>query len=44
MATLADPRGDEAFMLTKAKFAKDENALTAVNVYETQFKQAIKKP
>lgn len=42
--TLADPRGQEAFELLKAKFKDDANAMKAVNQWETQFKDAIKKP
>ena len=41
---LADPRGQEAFDLLKAKFKDDANAMIAVNQYETQFKEVIKKP
>ncbi len=41
IATLADPRGQEAFDLLKMKF-KDENAMNAIVQYETQFKNAIK--
>ena len=42
--SLADPRGQEAFDLLKAKFKDDANAMTAVNQYETQFKEATKQP
>lgn len=42
--SLADPRGQEAFDLLKAKFKDDANAMTAVNQYETQFKEATKRP
>jgi aminopeptidase N len=41
---LADPRGQEAFELLKAKFKDDANAMTAVNMYEAQFNEALKKP
>lgn len=41
---LADPRGQEAFELLKAKFKDDANTMTAVNAYETQFNEALKKP
>ncbi|HRH42260.1 MAG TPA: M1 family aminopeptidase [Pyrinomonadaceae bacterium] len=41
--TLADSRGQEAFDLLKQKFKDDGNAMNAVNQYETQFKDAIKK-
>ena len=44
ITTLADPRGQEAFDLLKAKFKDDANAIIAVNQYETQFKEVIKKP
>jgi aminopeptidase N len=44
ITTIADARGQEAFELLKAKFKDDENAMTAVAQYETQFKAAIKKP
>ena len=40
---LADPRGEEAFSLLKIKFKDNENAMVAVNQYETQFNEAIKK-
>ena len=43
IATLADPRGQEAFELLKAKFKDDANAMKAVSQYETQFKNALKK-
>lgn len=42
--TLADSRGQEVFDLLKAKFKDEANAMTAINQYETQFKEAIKKP
>ncbi|MFN0107890.1 MAG: M1 family aminopeptidase [Blastocatellia bacterium] len=41
---LADPRGQEAFDLLKAKFKDDANATQAVNEYETQLKAAARKP
>ena len=41
---LADPRGQETFDVLKAKFKDDANAMIAVNQYETQFKEVIKKP
>ncbi len=44
MTTLADPRGQEAFGMLKAKFKDDANVMQAVNQYETQFKDAVKKP
>jgi aminopeptidase N len=40
ITTLADRRGQEAFDLLKTKFKDDANAMSAVNQYETQFKQA----
>lgn len=40
---LADPRGQEAFEMLKAKYKDDANAMSAVNQYEIQFKEAIKK-
>jgi aminopeptidase N len=43
ITTLADPRGQEVFEMLKSKFKDDANALVAVNVYETQFREAIKK-
>lgn len=43
-ATLADPRGQEVFDMVKAKLKDDANAMTAMNQYEAQFKEAIKKP
>ncbi len=41
---LADPRGQEAFELLKAKFKDDAYTMTTVNTYETQFNEALKKP
>ncbi len=43
VTTLADPRGQEVFDLLKVKFKDDANAMTAVNQFEQQFKDAIKK-
>lgn len=40
---LADPRGQEVFDLLRAKFEDDANAMSAVNQYEAQFKEAVKK-
>lgn len=40
---LADPRGQEAFYLLRAKFKDDANAMSAVEQNETQFKDAMKK-
>jgi len=39
---LADPRGQEVFEMLKAKYQDDANAMTAVNQYETQFKERLK--
>ncbi len=43
ISMLADARGEEAFKLLKEKFKNDANAMTAVNNYETQFEESIKK-
>ena len=40
---LADPRGQEVFDLLKVKFMNNENAMKAVNQYESQFRKALKK-
>ena len=40
---LADPRGQQAFDLMKAKFKDDPALMTGVNYYEQQFKAALKK-
>ncbi|HQU86105.1 MAG TPA: M1 family aminopeptidase [Pyrinomonadaceae bacterium] len=40
---LADPRGQEAFDLLKAKFGKNPQFAGAINFYEAQFKKAIGK-
>lgn len=40
---LADPRGQEAFDLLKAKFKDDADVMNAVQQYETQFKEAVAK-
>lgn len=42
IARLADPRGQEAFEMLKAKFKDDDNAMNAINQYETQFKDSVK--
>ncbi len=44
VTTLGDPRGREIFDAMKEKFKNHENALSAVNQYEAQFLEAIKKP
>ena len=41
---VADPRGQEAFEMLKTKFKDDANAIVAVNQYETQFKETVRKP
>jgi aminopeptidase N len=41
---LADPRGQEAFELLKAKFKDDAYTMTTIKTYETQFNEALKKP
>ena len=43
ITTLACPRGQEVFDLLKVKYKDDANAMLAVNQYETQFKEAVKK-
>lgn len=43
ITTLANPGGQEAFDLLKAKFKDDANAMKAVSQYETQFKEATAK-
>jgi aminopeptidase N len=43
ITTLAAPRGQEAFDILKTKFKDDANAMSAVNQFETQFKQAATK-
>jgi aminopeptidase N len=43
ITTLADQRGQETFDLLKAKFRDDANTMKAVNQFETQFRDAIKK-
>ena len=40
---LADPRGQQAFDLMKAKFKDDPALMSGVNFYEQQFKAALKK-
>ncbi len=40
---LADPRGQDAFEMLKAKFKDNPDILNGVRFYETQFKAAIKK-
>lgn len=44
ITTLADPRGQEAFALLKDRFTNDTNALVAVDQYEKQFKERLKRP
>ena len=43
MIELADPRGQQAFDLMKAKFKDDPALMSGVNYYEQQFKAALKK-
>jgi len=43
IVTLADPRGQEVFDLSKVKFKDDVNAMIAVDQYEKQFKDVIGK-
>jgi aminopeptidase N len=43
IAKLADPRGKEVFEPLRTKFKDDVNAMSAVNQYETQFVEALKK-
>ena len=43
VTTLADPRGQVVFDELKVKFKADANVMSAVNQFETQFKEAIKK-
>lgn len=40
---LADPRGQEAFDMLKAKFKDNADLMNGVNFYEARFKAAIKK-
>lgn len=43
ISKLSDPRGQEAFDLLKVKFKNDANAMQAVNQFETQFKESLKR-
>jgi hypothetical protein len=43
ITTLAGPGGQEAFDQLKVKFKDDENAMKAVDQFETQFRDAVKK-
>lgn len=43
ISILADSRGTEVFEILKAKYKNDKNAMNAVNMYEEQFKSALKK-
>ncbi len=43
ISILADPRGTAVFERLKIKYEKNANALKAVNTYEEQFKNAIKR-
>jgi aminopeptidase N len=42
IATLGDPRGQEAFDLLKAKYKDNESFLAAANQFEALFKEAMK--
>lgn len=39
---IADPRGQEAFDMLKAKYKSSPEAMAAIGVYESEFKAAIK--
>jgi aminopeptidase N len=43
ISILADPRATEIFEKLKVKYKEDTNVMTAINAYEEQFKNAIKK-
>lgn len=43
ISILADPRATEVFEKLKIKYKEDANAMTAINAYEEQLKNAIKK-
>lgn len=43
ISILADPRAYEVFEKLKRKYKEDANAMTAIDTYEAQFKNAIKK-
>ena len=43
ITTLSDPRGTEVFEILKVQFKDDENTMTAVYQYESQFKEAISR-
>ena len=43
ISILADPRATEVFDKLKIKYKNDDNALTAINAYEEQFKNALIK-
>jgi aminopeptidase N len=43
ITTIADPRSQEVFDVLKEKFKDNANAMIAINQYEQQFKDAIKK-
>ena len=44
ITTIADSRSQEVFDILKEKFKDDANAMIALNQYEQQFKEAVKKP
>ena len=41
ITALADPRGQEAFDMLRMRFSDDANTMTAVEQYESMFKEAI---
>lgn len=43
LITIADPRGQEAFDLLKAKYKNNPGAMAAIGQYEAEFKAAIKQ-
>lgn len=43
ISILGDKRGQAAFDILKVKFKSDENTMTAINQFEAQFRNAIKK-
>ena len=41
ITALADPRGQEVFDMLRMRFSDDANTMTAVEQYESMFKEAI---
>ncbi|MFN0119977.1 MAG: hypothetical protein ACKV2V_05700 [Blastocatellia bacterium] len=41
--TLADPRGQKAYELLRAKFKDNAGMIATVDQYEAQFREAVKK-